>query len=475
MQYVIPDSLRAHSPGDPEPDDSRGVFVTYPEAIAYLYGLQRFGVKLGLESIARLLQAVGDPHRRFPSILIGGTNGKGSTAAFLASILQAAGYRVGLYTSPHLLDFTERIRVDGQGISSIEVARLTDELRSLVTALFPEPQTPHLAPRTSDPTPRTSSHPTFFEVTTALAFLHFARTKVDFAVIEVGLGGRFDATNILDPEVAVITNIALEHQEYLGRTLGAIAAEKAGIVREGSHVVTAADSPEALAVIAGACRAQGATLVDLRAACDWQISRSDLSEQHFTLAQAGEPTGEFTIRLLGRHQVTNAATAIVAARLLRARGAHIPEGSIREGLRGARWPGRLQLFPGNPLVILDAAHNPAGAKALRDFLEEQRFAGRLILVFGVLQDKDWIAMLQELGPLARRVILTRPESDRAADPRGLVEAERFCAKLEILEDVPEAITLARAVSERDDAVVVTGSLFIISAALRALGVREATL
>lgn len=467
--------MRAHSPGDPEPDDSRGVFVTYPEAIAYLYGLQRFGVKLGLESIARLLQAVGDPHRRVPSILIGGTNGKGSTAAFLASILQAAGYRIGLYTSPHLLDFTERIRVDGRAISEVDVAHLTDELRSLVTALFPEPQTPHPAPRTPDLAPRTSSHPTFFEVTTALAFLHFARTAVDFAVIEVGLGGRFDATNILDPEVAVITNIALEHQEYLGRTLGAIAAEKAGIVREGSHVVTAADSPEALAVIAGACRAQGATLLDIRAACDWQISRSNLSEQHFTLAQAGEPTGEFTIRLLGRHQVTNAATAIVAARLLRAGGAHIPEGSIQEGLRGARWPGRLQLFPGNPLVILDAAHNPAGAKALRGFLEEQRFAGRLILVFGVLQDKDWIAMLQELGPLARRVILTRPESDRAADPRGLVEAERFCAKLEILEDVPEAITLARAVAEPQDVIVVTGSLFIISAALRALGVREATL
>jgi dihydrofolate synthase/folylpolyglutamate synthase len=456
--------------------------VIYSQAIAYLYGLQRFGVKLGLESIARLLQAVGDPHRRFPSILIGGTNGKGSTAAFLASILQAAGYRIGLYTSPHLLDFTERIRVDGQGISSIEVARLTDELRSIVADLFPAPRTPHLvprtsdlAPRTSDPTPRTFSHPTFFEVTTALAFLHFARTEVDFAVIEVGLGGRFDATNILDPEVAVITNIALEHQEYLGRTLGAIAAEKAGIVRKGSHVVTAADSPEALAVIAGACRAQGATLLDIRDACDWQISRSDLSEQRFILAQAGEPTGEFTIRLLGRHQVTNAATAIAAARLLRARGAHIPEGSIREGLRLTRWPGRLQLFPGHPLVILDAAHNPAGAKALRGFLEEQQFAGRLILVFGVLKDKDWTAMLQELGPLARRVILTRPESDRAADPRGLVEAERFCAKLEILEDVPEAITLARAVAEPQDVIVVTGSLFIISAALRTLGEQKATL
>jgi dihydrofolate synthase/folylpolyglutamate synthase len=436
--------------------------VNYSQAIEYLYGLQRFGVKLGLENIDRLLKAVGHPHRRFPSVLIGGTNGKGSTAAFLATILQAAGYRVGLYTSPHLLDFTERIRVDGRAIAEADVARLTGELRSVVADLFPVPRTP-------DPAPRTHSHPTFFEVTTALAFLHFARTGVNFTVIEVGLGGRFDATNILDPEVAVITNIALEHQEYLGRTLEAIATEKAGIVKPGGDVVTATDSPDALAVIAATCRAQGATLLDLRAACNWRISRSDLSEQHFILAQAGQPVGEFTIHLLGRHQVTNAVTAIAAARLLRNRGAHISEDSIQGGLRGARWPGRLQLFPGRPLVILDAAHNPAGAKALRGFIEEHRFGGRLILVFGVLKDKNWIAMLQELGPLARLVILTRPESDRAADPRGLVEAERYCAKLEILEDVAGSITLARAVADPEDVIVVTGSLFIISAALRTLG------
>jgi dihydrofolate synthase/folylpolyglutamate synthase len=198
-----------------------------------------------------------------------------------------------------------------------------------------------------------------------------------------------------------------------------------------------------------------------------------MSGQQFVVAQAGQATEKFGIRLLGRHQVTNAVTALTAARLLRARGATIPESSIREGLRRTRWPGRLQLFPGRPLVILDGAHNPAGAKALRAFLEEQRFAGRLILVFGVLQDKDWIAMLRELGPLAKRVILTRPESERAADPRGLVEAERFCSKLEILEEVAEAIVLARTVADPDDAVVVTGSLFIISAALRTLGVREA--
>lgn len=456
--------------------------MTYSEAIAYLYGLQRFGVKLGLENIRRLLAALGDPHRSFPSILIGGTNGKGSTAAFLASILKAAGYRVGLYTSPHLLEFTERIRVNGQAIAEADVANLTGELCLIIADLFQEPLTSHLEPRTSHipfgtphPAPRTFSHPTFFEVSTALAFLHFVRSQVDYAVVEVGLGGRFDATNVLDPEVAVITNIALEHQDYLGKTLEAIAAEKAGIVREGRQVVTAVDAPAALAVIAEVCRARGATLLDVRAAYQCEIIASDLSGQRFAVAQAGDPPTEYAIHLLGRHQVTNAVTALAAAQLLQARGAAIPERSIREGLRLTRWPGRLHLFPGPPLVILDAAHNPAGAKALRAFLDEHRLAGRLILVFGVLQDKDWMAMLQALGPLAKRTILTRPESERAADPRGLVEAERFCPKLDILEDVPEAIALARTVAERDDVVVVTGSLFIISAALRALGVRKAVL
>lgn len=438
--------------------------MTYSQAIAYLYGLQRYGVKLGLENIQRLLDAVDNLHRRFRSILIGGTNGKGSTAAFLSSILKAAGYRVGLYTSPHLLEFTERVQVDGQAIAEADVACLTDELRHVIADLFVAPRTSHLALRTT--------HPTFFEVTTALAFLYFLRSKVDYAVVEVGMGGRFDATNVLDPEVAVITNIALEHEAYLGRTVGAIAAEKAGIVKEGTRAVTAADLPEALAVIADACRKRGAPLLNVRAAYDWRIHRSDLSGQRFSLGEKGQPTDTFDIRLLGRHQVINAVTALAAARLLRGTGATLPEPAIREGLRRTQWPGRLQLVPGRPLVILDGAHNPAGATALRTFLDDQRFAGRLTLVFGVLQDKNWIAMLQELAPLAKRVILTRPESERAADPRRLVEAERFCPKLEILEDVADAIALARAVADPDEVVVVTGSLFVISAALRALRTQE---
>ncbi|MGH7429668.1 MAG: bifunctional folylpolyglutamate synthase/dihydrofolate synthase, partial [Candidatus Methylomirabilaceae bacterium] len=347
--------------------------MTYSEAITYLYGLQRFGVKLGLDNIQQLLAALGDPHRRFPSILVGGTNGKGSTAAFLASILQAAEHRVGLYTSPHLLDFTERIRVGGQEIRKAEVARLTDELRGLVADRFP-------AAGTSPLPPRPVSHPTFFEVTTALAFRHFLRSKVDYAVVEVGMGGRFDATNVLDPQVAVITNIALEHQDHLGKTLGAIAAEKAGIVKAGGHAVTAADAPEALVTIAEACRARGATLLNVHASCRWQIRGADRTGQRFVLSQAGHPSGEFAIQLLGRHQVVNAVTAIAAARLLGEGGAAISEDAIRQGLRRTRWPGRLQFLHGRPLLILDAAHNPAGARALRIFLEDQRIAGRLTLV-----------------------------------------------------------------------------------------------
>ncbi len=449
--------------------------MTYSQAITYLYGLQRYGVKLGLENMKRLLGAVGDPHRRFPSILVGGTNGKGSTSALLSSILKSAGYRVGLYTSPHLLDFTERIQIDGQAIAEADVAALTDELRSVVADLFPTSDT------SNPPVPPFSkggvggfrtSHPTFFEVTTVLAFLHFVRSKVDYAVVEVGMGGRFDATNVLDPQVAVITNIALEHEEYLGQTLGAIAAEKAGIIKEGTRVVTAVDAPEALAVITDVCRKRGATLVDIRNSYHWRVHRSDLSGQQFSVGEKGQPAYTFDIPLLGRHQVINAVAALAAIRLLRTVGATISENSMRKGLRRAQWPGRLQLFPGRPFVILDGAHNPAGAIALRVFLEEQRFAGRVTLVFGVLQDKNWIAMLQALAPMAKRVILTRPESERAADPHRLLEAERFCPKIEILEDVAEAIALAKAVTDPEDAVVVTGSLFVVSAALRVLGVQE---
>lgn len=425
--------------------------MTYDEAIQYLYGLQMFGVKLGLQNMARLLDALDHPEERFPSVLIGGTNGKGSTAAFLASILQAQGYKVGLYTSPHLLDFTERILINGAPIAQEEVAALADELRPVISSVFSTP------------------HPTFFEVSTAMAFLHFARCGVDYAVVEVGLGGRFDATNVLTPEVAIVTNVSLEHQEYLGRTLEKIAFQKAGIIKEGGKVVTAAEEPEALAVLEQVAREKAASLFRIQERFRWTIRRSDLEGQIFDLFGEEASYNGLEIKLLGKHQVTNAATALLAAETL---GRRPSQEAIAEGLKRAWWPGRLQIMGREPLLILDGAHNPAGAKALAAFVREHLASRRLILLFGVLKEKDWEGMLSELGPLASVVVLTRPESERAADPHDLTTAERYCPKIEIQEEVAEALDLAQEAASPEDAILVTGSLFTVAAALKALGCTE---
>ncbi len=448
--------------------------MTYSDTVAFLYSLGRFGIKLGLQNIQRLLAALGDPQRAYPAVHIGGSNGKGSTAAFLASILGAAGYRVGLYTSPHLLDFTERLRVDGRAATEGEVLALTAEVKAAADRLFgPLPASGDSGLGTRDPGPAAkAAYPTFFEFTTAMAFLHFARKGVRMAVVEVGLGGRFDATNVLDPLVAIVTNISLEHQEYLGRTVAAIAGEKAGIVKPGGAVVTASEDPEALAVIEAACRERGAALHRVQAEVKLARAANGLEGQRFTAATRRRECGELRIPLLGGHQVLNAATALLAAEGLEARGLAVGADAVRRGLAAARWPGRLQIVGRDPLIILDGAHNPAGAVALRDFLRDRRATfDRLFLVFGVLRDKDWEGMLSALGPHAHQVILTRPEGDRAALPWDLAAADRYCAKLDIREHVGDAITLARAAAAPRDAVLITGSLFTVAAALRSLGFR----
>lgn len=435
--------------------------MTYDEAVAYLYDLRRFGIRPGLETIRTLLGALGDPQDAFPAIHVGGTNGKGSTSAFLAAILGAAGMRVGLYTSPHLLSFTERIRVDGAPIPEGQVASLTAELHSACARLFDSDPQPGAEPR---------PHPTFFEFTTAMGLLHFARSGVDRAVVEVGLGGRFDATNVLRPDVAVITNIALEHQEYLGRRVDEIAAEKAGIVKAKTLVVTAARGA-ALDPIRAACRTAGGTLIEVPERYRVRIRRSDLGGQRFDLEGGSRGYRDLGIGLLGRHQVENAATAVAAAEALEALGVRIGPDAIAVGLATARWPGRLHIVDREPLLFLDGAHNPAAATVLAEFLREQRDAfDRLILVFGVLRDKDWEGMLSALGPVADLVVLTRPEGDRAADPSALIGADRFCPKLEVEREMGRALSLARQMASARDAILVTGSLFTVARALRALGV-----
>jgi dihydrofolate synthase/folylpolyglutamate synthase len=437
--------------------------VTYAQATEFLFGLRRFGWRLGLETVERLLALLGDPQAGVPSIHIGGTNGKGSTAAMLAAVLQAAGYRTGLYTSPHLLDFTERIRVSGAPIGADEVTRLTEELKDLCAAHF----APQLVP--SPPTDRLP-HPTFFELTTAMAFLQFARQGVEAAVIEVGLGGRFDATNVLIPQVAVVTNVSLEHQEYLGRTLPEIAMEKAGIIKASVPIVTATRG-ESFKVIRRMADDRKAPVVNVHEAYGYTIRESGLVGQTLDLAGPVRRYAALRIPLAGRHQAENAVTAVAAAEVLEGLGFHVGEAAIRWGLSQARWPGRLQIVSDRPRIILDGAHNPAGAQALAAFLEEHRSAlNRLIMVFGVLRDKDWQAMLAPLGPLADQTILTHPPADRGADPRDLLMADRYCSKVEIAADPGEGLALARTAAGPEDTILVTGSLYTVAAALRSLNV-----
>ena len=437
--------------------------MTYAQATEFLFGLRRFGWRLGLETVERLLALLDNPQTRVPSVHIGGTNGKGSTAAMLGAILQAAGYPTGLYTSPHLLDFTERIRVNGASIGATEVTRLTAQLKDLCSAHFTHQPIPNPP---SDRLP----HPTFFELTTAMAFLHFARQGVKAAVIEVGLGGRFDATNVIIPQVAVVTNVSLEHQEYLGQTLPEIATEKAGIIKGHVPVVTATQD-ESYEVIRRTAEDRGAPLVNIHEAYAYTVRESGLAGQTLDLTGPGRRYEALRISLAGRHQAENAVTAVAAAEVLESQGFHLSEAAIRGGLTQARWPGRLQIVSDRPRIILDGAHNPAGAQALAAFLMEHRAAlNRLIMVFGVLKDKNWEAMLAPLGPLADQMILTHPPADRGADPHELLMADRYCSKVEIMADPGEGLALARSGARPEDTILVTGSLYTVAAALRALDV-----
>jgi dihydrofolate synthase/folylpolyglutamate synthase len=434
--------------------------VTYAEATAFLYGLRRFGWRPGLATIHRLVALLGDPQTGIPFFHIAGTNGKGSTAAMLDAICRAAGYRTGLYTSPHLLSFTERIRVNGEPINEAEIVALTEGLRTLCAA--------HFAPGTTTPVGERLPHPTFFELTTAMALQHFRRCAVDAAVIEVGLGGRLDATNVIEPRVAVITNIALEHEQYLGRTLAEIAGEKAGIVKAGIPVITAARG-DALTVIRERAAALKARVVFVPEAYRWEVRESKLEGQTFDLEGSRHRYDALRVALPGRHQVENAVLAVAAAEAAQEQGFSLDVAAIRRGLAEVIWPGRLQVVQERPRIIVDGAHNPAGAECLASFLEEHRATlGRLILVFGVLQDKDWATMLRRLAPLADAILLTHPPTERGANPALLVPVVGGHARVAVAEDVERALAQAREAARAEDTIVVAGSLYTVAAALRAL-------
>jgi len=421
--------------------------MTYARSIEFLYGLQRHGIKLGLDTIVALLSAVDDPQSRYQAFHIGGTNGKGSTAAIVASILQAAGHRVGLYTSPHLIDFRERIRVNGVPISEEDVTALTARLRGA--------------------TPGELSV-TFFEFTTAMAFLYFADSGVEVAVIEVGMGGRFDATNVLVPLASAIINVALDHQEYLGDSVAAIAFEKAGIIKHGVPVVVGRLAPDAADVIGRAARERSAPLYTLDK--EFQ-ARGDPVEGFDYEGLRVSYTG-LSCPLAGQHQLENAACGLALLELGRAH-TRWSEQSVRTGPREVNWPGRLEVAERQPLLVLDGAHNPAAAevvaKYLFDFRQGHR-ASRVVMVLGMMRDKDRRSVLSLFLPLADELILTQARHPRAATVQEL----RACLPDEMpsVHEVPapmEALALARRLAAPTDLICVTGSLMLVGELKASLG------
>jgi dihydrofolate synthase / folylpolyglutamate synthase len=423
-----------------------------------------------LANMRALLAALRHPERRFPSVLIAGTNGKGSTSAMLASILRAADYRTGLYTSPHLVRVNERIRINDEEISDAEFSEIHDRVEQAANALVARRELPW--------------HPSFFEMLTAMAFEYFASVGIEIAVLEVGMGGRLDATNVVDPCVAVITDISLDHQNFLGNTIAEIAGEKAGIIKPGGTVVTLPQHPQANDVIGHAIldrndRATNAAdyLPSTSPAGDVLISGNSQPEtrnvgrMQYSISVLGEQI-EIDSALIGQHQMRNVALAIAAAVELRKFGFKVTPAAVSSGIRQTRWPGRFQVFSASstfPECVLDVAHNPAGAWALRSVLASAYTGRPLTFVFGAMRDKAIEEMAQILFPLAERVLATHANSPRAATPEQIRDAAiRTGAAIECLPDVRAALTRASEITEKNGLVVITGSIYVVGEALEFL-------
>jgi dihydrofolate synthase/folylpolyglutamate synthase len=464
--------------------------ANYETAVAQMYALghelaQAPSHKFDLAHMRVLLTALGHPENRFPTVLVAGTNGKGSTAATLASILEASGLKTGLYTSPHLVRINERIRLNGEAISDDDFAMLHDVVDRTAERLVEEGDLPW--------------HPSFFEMLTAISFEYFARSRPDMVVLEVGMGGRLDATNVVEPRLSIITDIALDHQKYLGETVAEIAREKAGIIRPGGVVVTLPQLPEANDVIGNAILDAGARAVNAvpyvppvspgssqYLVPGAQETASHGARQRYSLAVLGK---EIVVDspLVGRHQLRNLALAIAAAEELHNQGmVQITPKTVAQGIRETHWPGRFQVVPAaadDPEYVLDVAHNPAGTWALRSTLSaaypdlqrgDPGIVREITMVFGVMRDKAMPEIAEILFPIADHVIVTHANNPRSASPDEIRQAAaRVAAGIDIedAEDVPSALERARKIARAGGLVVVTGSIYIVGEAMRILGVR----
>ncbi|MCF8125428.1 MAG: bifunctional folylpolyglutamate synthase/dihydrofolate synthase [Desulfotignum sp.] len=418
--------------------------VTYQECLEKIYRLGRFGIKLELDTIRHILQELGNPEKKFLTVHVAGTNGKGSTATYIASILTAAGFKTGIYTSPHLVKFNERICIDGQMITDADVVTAYEAVNAADTG---------------------DRNATFFEIATAMAFFHFGRAQVDWAVIETGMGGRFDATNIIVPAVSVITNLSIEHTQYLGSTIRALATEKGGIIKPGIPVVTSVSQPSGIGVLKEIAKQKSAALYQYKH--DFFV-RKNRGFPSLTYRGLDLRINKLIPPLPGDHQKENLGMALAACELIfnpsRNTGPryNLTTEIARQGLAAARWPGRLELIRQNPLIILDGAHNLKAAQVLGRYLSTTLNGRKLTMVVGILDDKPYDAMLRHLLMPAHKVIITRAKIDRSLPTKVLAAAAKkiFFGNIEVIQDVSEAVSLAISGSSDEDAVCIAGSLYV---------------
>ncbi|NLJ66155.1 MAG: bifunctional folylpolyglutamate synthase/dihydrofolate synthase [Clostridiales bacterium] len=423
--------------------------MNYNEALDYIHGTYKFGSKLGLENIKDLLARLGNPQKQYKIIHVGGTNGKGSVTSMITNILHEAGYKVGMYISPYLENFTERIQVDLREIPREDLAKTTQQVKEKVEEMVASGR----------------NHPTEFEIVTAIGFLYFARQEIDVAVVEVGLGGRFDATNVVDkPLLSVITSIGFDHMDILGSTLAEIAFEKAGIIKQGRPVVSYPQLGEASGVIRDAASERNSPYYEVDGH-QVDVKESSLSENVFDFRYGDEIYKDLRLKLVGEHQLLNAATALTAIEVVKELGMSVPKEAVVEGLLRTRWPGRLEKIQDNPTILIDGAHNAAGADALAHTINTYFAHDDLTLILGVLEDKEVDAIINRLCPLAHTIITTRPDSPRAMDPAELSEKVLvYNDNVTVEPDIFKAVHKGIDIAGKQGVILICGSLYLVGAA-----------
>lgn len=417
--------------------------MNYKETIDWLYSFEKFGIKLGLERITHICKQLGNPQKNYKVIHVGGTNGKGSVCRFLQSILTLSGYKVGVYTSPHLQRFSERFVIDNKEISESDVVLLVEKVKTIVDEMIKDNNTP-----------------TFFEIVTAMAFQYFSDKNVDFAVAEVGLGGRYDATNIVDPIVTVITNVSLEHQKVLGDKIENITFEKAGIIKEGVPVVTGANG-KTLNVIQKVAKEKKSSVTVINNS-SWKKISGGVDWQEF-LVNGSLKDYNVKTSMIGKFQGENIALSLVTIESLQMNGVYVTDESITEGIEKTTNPGRMEIAGFEPMILLDGAHNITGINSLKKTLEEDFVYERLILVLGILSDKSVQEMLDIITPIADIIIVTKSHNKRACSPselKEMIDEKEVVVKDEIFE----AMDYAKKIAKKQDLICITGSLFTVGEA-----------